>query len=105
MRISDWSSDVCSFDLAEMDSGVGETGQLAIARIDRRHAEERQPFDRNERAGFHRVEVLIDDPLFARIIGADEPFETVAFGRLKTHFLREALHSGQLALKKVVRRS
>src|SRR3546814_4893000 len=68
MRISDWSSDVCSSDL----------------RIDR------------QRSRLEHVDTLKDAALFMRVVAADQPFERVADGRLQAQFLRPLGQVGHL---------
>src|SRR3546814_6112080 len=54
MRISDWSSDVCSSDLLAQAVGLGDPVQLAQGQL--QPGAQRVAFSRGGKAGFHAVE-------------------------------------------------
>src|SRR3546814_18640021 len=84
MRISDWSSDVCSSDLAEADDGAVDPiiGEEGLARKDRRGESAR---DARDPAGFvpaYRLEQAMRRHAEGRQTVEDRPIEAYAPRRL-----------------------
>src|SRR3546814_9180304 len=81
MRISDWSSDVCSSDLGQVDAFLGGCG---IEPVGEAPGEARRRLDRqNEEAGTGRGAALVEGRRVLRPVGTGEA------GRQQLHHQRD----------------